>query len=156
MPQLSLSPVADRWYEPLYRFALYLCRDPDHALDLTPSTFYMLNVMIDWELFRGELKSILGYDRRDRKRGRRPSFDAVLIWFLQFLVLQAGDDVRDARTNWDFKQMLEKEGRYGTRRLFKHFRRQLRSEGLMVKEGSMVDASFVDAPRKRNNRKELR
>jgi hypothetical protein len=29
--------------------------------------------------------------------------------FLQFLGLQAGDDVPDARTIWDFKQLLEKK-----------------------------------------------
>ncbi len=28
------------WYDPLYRFALSLCRDPDDAGDLTQNTFY--------------------------------------------------------------------------------------------------------------------
>jgi IS5 family transposase len=74
--------------------------------------------------------------------------------FLQFLGLQAGDDVPDARTIWDFKQLLEKDGRDGTRRLFERFGRQLQSEGLLAKEGSIVDASFVAAPRQRNSREQ--
>jgi len=57
--------------------------------------------------------------------------------------LQNGDDVPDARTIWDFKQLLEKEGRDGTRRLFERFGEQLQSEGLLAKEGSIVDAGFV-------------
>jgi hypothetical protein len=68
--------------------------------------------------------------------------------------LQAGDDVPDARTIWDFKQLLEKDGRDGTRRLFKQFGQLLRSEGLLAKEGSIVDASFVAAPRQRNSREQ--
>ena len=138
-----------------------------------------LNAVIDWELFREELESILGYDNRDPKRGGRPPFDAVLMLkvlvlqkyyglsdeetefqimdrfsFLQFLGLQAGDDVPDSRTIWDFKQLLEKDGRDGTRRLFDQFGQLLRTEGLLAKEGSIVDASFVAAPRQRNSREE--
>ena len=138
-----------------------------------------LNAVMDWELFREELESVLGYDNRDPKRGGRPPFDAVLMLkvlvlqkyyglsdeetefqimdrfsFLQFLGLQAGDDVPDARTIWDFKQLLEKDGRDGTRRLFEKFGRLLRPEGLLAKEGSIVDASFVAAPRQRNSREE--
>lgn len=138
-----------------------------------------LNAVMDWELFREELESVLGYDNRDPKRGGRPPFDAVLMLkvlvlqkyyglsdeetefqimdrfsFLQFLGLQARDDVPDARTIWDFKQLLEKDGRDGTRRLFEKFGRLLRTEGLLAKEGSIVDASFVAAPRQRNSREE--
>lgn len=38
-----------------------------------------LNAVMDWELFREELESVLGYDNRDPKRGGRPPFDAVLM-----------------------------------------------------------------------------
>jgi len=138
-----------------------------------------LNNVIDWELFREELESILGYNSRDPKRGGRPPFDAVLMLkvlvlqkyyglsdeetefqimdrfsFLQFLGLQAGDDVPDARTIWDFKQLLEKDGRGGSRRLFERFGEQLQAEGLLAREGSIVDASFVAAPRQRNSREQ--
>jgi hypothetical protein len=47
-------------------------------------------------------------------------------------------------TLWDFKQRLKAEGREGGRKLFDAFGQML--------EGSIVDASFVDAPRQRNDR----
>ena len=46
-----------------------------------------------------------------------------------------------------------KDGRDGTRRLFEKFGRLLRTRGLPAQEGSIVDASFVAAPRQRNNGK---
>jgi len=127
--------------------------------------------VIDWELFREELESILGYDHRGSKRGGRPPFDAVLMLkvlvfqkyyglsgeetefqimdrfsFLQFFGLRTGDHVPDARTIRDFEQLLEKDGRDGTRRLFARFGELLRSESLPAKEGGIVDAGFVAAP----------
>ena len=102
--------------------------------------------MIDWELFRRELESLLGYDVSDPRRGGRPPFDAVLMFkvlilqkyyglsddetefqimdrfsFMQFLGLQPGDSIPDAKTICDFKQLLEKDGREGGRKLFERF-----------------------------------
>jgi hypothetical protein len=57
-----------------------------------------LNEVIDWELFRDELESILGYDKRDPKRGGRPPFDAVLM--LQVLVLQKYYGLSDEETEF--------------------------------------------------------
>jgi hypothetical protein len=54
-----------------------------------------LNAVIDWELFRDDLESILGYDDRDPKRGGRPPFDAVLM--LKVLVLQKYYGLRGQR-----------------------------------------------------------
>ena len=138
-----------------------------------------LNAVIDWELFREELESLLGYDSRNPHRGGRPPFDPVLMLkvlvlqkyhglsddetefqimdrfsFLQFLGLQAGDKVPDAKTIWDFKQLLEKDGRDGSRKLFTLFGQILQGQGMLAKEGSIVDASFVTAPRQRNSREE--
>ncbi|MBC8244100.1 MAG: transposase [Verrucomicrobia bacterium] len=45
-----------------------------------------LSKVIDWELFREELESILGYARRDWSKGGRPPFDPVLMF--KVLVLQ--------------------------------------------------------------------
>jgi transposase, IS5 family len=136
-----------------------------------------LDDYIDWENFRAELEDILGYSKRDSKKGGRPPFDPVLMLkvlliqkfydlsdaateqqiqdrfsFMSFLGLRPGDTVPDKNTIWDFKQALEKNGCNGTERLFKHFQEQLNKEGLISKEGSIVDASFVDAPRQRNSR----
>ena len=131
-----------------------------------------LNAVIAWELFRTDLESLLGYDARNARKGGRPPFDPVLMLkvlvlqkyhglsddetefqildrfsFMQFLSLQAGDSVPDAKTIWDFKQLLEKDGRDGGRKLFERFGQLLQAQGLLAKEGSIVDASFVAAPR---------
>ena len=138
-----------------------------------------LNEVIDWEMFREELESIMGYGKRDWSKGGRPPYDPVLMFkvlvlqkyhglsdeqsetqnrdrlsFMGFLGLHLGDAIPDARTIWDFKQALEREGREGSRRLFKQFERKLTEVGMIGREGSMVDASFVEAPRQRNSREE--
>jgi RNA polymerase sigma-70 factor (ECF subfamily) len=43
MARISLKQVAEEWYEPLYRFALSLARNPDDAMDLTQSAFFKLS-----------------------------------------------------------------------------------------------------------------
>lgn len=153
----------------------------DHQREITSGLkgINRLNEVIDWELFRAELESLLGYNKRDRRKGGRPPFDPVFMLkvlvlqkyyglsddqtefqvkdrfsFMQFLGLQAGDSVPDAKTIWDFKQLLEKENRAGSRKLFEKFGKLLETQGMVAREGSIVDASFVDAPRQRNSRKE--
>lgn len=55
--------------------------------------------------------------------------------------LQPGDSVPDAKTIWGFKQLLEKDGRDGGRKLFERFGQLLQSQGMLAKEGSIVNAS---------------
>jgi hypothetical protein len=135
--------------------------------------------VIDWELFREELESIFGYGQRDWSKGGRSSIDRVLMFkalvlqkfhglsdeecelqirdrfsFMIFLGLHPGEVVPDARTIWDIKQPLEQDGRDGARKLFERFEQMLTERGLTGREGSIVDASFVEAPRQRNSRKE--
>ena len=74
--------------------------------------------------------------------------------FLQFLGLQTGNHVPVTSTIWEFKQLLEKDQRDGSARLFKRFGQALTANGLLAKEGSLVDASFVAAPRQRNTREQ--
>ena len=74
--------------------------------------------------------------------------------FMQFLDLQPGDSVPDAKTIWDFRQSLEKDGRDGSRKIFERFGQLLEGQGMLAKEGSIVDASFVAAPRQRNTREQ--
>ena len=153
----------------------------DHQREVTRAIkgINKLNEVIDWEVFRKDLEALLGYHRRDSSKGGRPPFDPVLMLkvlvlqkyyglsddqtefqikdrfsFMQFLGLQAGDSVPDAKTIWDFKQLLEKDGRGGTRKLFASFTALVEEQGMIAREGSIVDASFVDAPRQRNSREQ--
>jgi hypothetical protein len=38
--------------------------------------------------------------------------------------------------------------------LFELFAKQLMNKGIIAKEGSMIDASFVDVPRQRNSKED--
>ncbi len=71
--------------------------------------------------------------------------------FMAFLSLRPGDAVPDANTLWDFREALERDG---NERLFARFGEMLEKQGLIGHEGSIVDASFVDAPRQRNTREQ--
>ena len=139
----------------------------DHQREITQTVrgINKLNDVIDWELFRPELESLLGYDNRDLSKGGRPPFDPVFMLkvlvlqkyhnlsdeqtefqisdrfsFMQFLGLQPGDSIPDEKTIWDFKQLLDKDGRDGARKLFECFTSQLSEEGMIAREGSIVDA----------------
>jgi IS5 family transposase len=77
-----------------------------------------------------------------------------LFSFMIFLGLYPGDAIPDSRTIWDFKQALEWDGRDGARRLFERLDQILTEGGLIGRKGSIVNASFVEVPRQRNNRNE--
>lgn len=137
-----------------------------------------LNRVIKWESFRDKLEQLLGYKDRESNRGR-PPFDPVLMFkililqkyydlsdqatedqirdrlsFMNFLNLKIGDAIPDANTIWDFRNALEKDGLNGTQVLFEHFERLLQANKLIGREGSIVDATFVDAPVQHNTREQ--
>jgi transposase, IS5 family len=72
--------------------------------------------------------------------------------FLRFARLGLGEPVPDSRTIWLYNEALARAD--GARRLFAAFHEQLLAKGLLVKEGVMVDATLVEAPRQRNSREE--
>ena len=135
--------------------------------------------VIDWESFLPTLITVTGYDKKDWSKGGNLPFHPLLMFkililqayhglsddaveyqikdrlsFMNFLDLQMGDNVPDAKTIWDFKELIEKGDRNGSTKLFDHFHKQLTQQGLIAKEGSIIDASFVDVPKQRNSREE--
>lgn len=138
-----------------------------------------LRDVIPWESFRPLLEELTGYATRDWKKGGKPPFDPVLMFkvlvlqkfhglsddateeqifdrtsFKSFLGLRIGDDIPDAKTIWDFKQRIEADGREGGRKLFEQFGQILEGKGIIAREGSIIDASFTEAPRQRNEREQ--
>lgn len=134
-----------------------------------------LNEVIDWELFRQPIEKALYVEPKGL--GGRPPFDKVMMFkivilqkyynlsddqtefqindrtsFKQFLNLKLGESVPDAKTIWHFKEQLTNHNL--TQSLFELFTKQLLEHGIIAKEGSMVDASFVDVPRQRNTKEE--
>jgi IS5 family transposase len=131
---------------------------------------------IDFEFFRKELD---GYFRKgkDYSKGGRPPYDYIMMFkiliiqhfynisddqtefcindrfsFMQFLNLQLGQRIPDAKTIWHFKNELSREDMINT--LFTKLHKQLLKDGIIVSKGSIVDASFVNVPRQRNTREE--
>ncbi len=132
-----------------------------------------LNRFVDWELFRALLAEAL--KRSSGEKGGRPAHNAVLMFkvlvlqalynlsdeqteyqildrlsFMKFLGLELCDDVPDARTIWLFRETLRKAG--AVEKLFAQFDATLDAHGFAASGGQIVDATFVEAPRQRNNR----
>ena len=72
--------------------------------------------------------------------------------FKKFLGMESGDKVPDEKTVWLFRENLTKSGL--VKEIFEQFRQYLETEGLIMNEGKMIDASFTIAPRQRNTREE--
>ena len=72
--------------------------------------------------------------------------------FMRFLELELCDKVPDSKTIWKFKNDLAEMEIMEA--LFCLFDEQLENEGLITHKGTIVDATFVDAPRQRNSRDE--
>jgi IS5 family transposase len=147
------------------------------TLDTTKDPLWKLKSALNWELFRAELEAIRDKQRKSAA-GAKP-YDAVLMFkililqslynlsdeaveyqildrmsFMRFLGLQAGDPVPDAKTIWLFREQLKAAGRMEY--LFKQFTEFLAANGYAAKQGQIVDASIVAAPRQRNSREENR
>jgi len=130
---------------------------------------------IDFELFRPTLSSV--FQKEPIAPGGRPPWDYVLMFkilllqqwysiaddlteylindrlsFQRFLGLSLGAKVPDAKTIWLFRDNLTKSG--VAKELFNLFEQQMEANGVITRSGSLIDASFVDAPRQRNTREE--
>ena len=72
--------------------------------------------------------------------------------FMRFLGINPCDKVSDAKTIWEFKNDIAETETVD--KLFCMFDEHLEKEGLISHKGTIVDATFVDAPRQRNSRNE--
>ena len=72
--------------------------------------------------------------------------------FCRFLGLTLSDKVPDEKTVWDFRERLTNQGL--DTKLFAVFHAKLEENSLIAHEGKIIDASFVEMPRQRNNREE--
>lgn len=134
-----------------------------------------LEALIDWEAFSSVL-SVIRMKERKSKAGAKP-FDAVLMFkilvlqqlhnlsddgieyqvrdrlsFMRFLGLQLESRVPDAKTVWLFREHLKNHQLVEL--LFASFHEQLKARGFVARQGQMIDATFIEAPRQRNSREE--
>jgi IS5 family transposase len=134
-----------------------------------------LNKGIDFEIFRSFLEDRL--TKEPKGVGGRPPYDYVLMFkimilqryynlsdeqveyqindrmsFMRFLDLTIADDIPDSRTVWHFREQLTDLDLVED--LFSLFLNELDKLNLIVNEGKIIDASFVEVPRQRNSRAE--
>ena len=72
--------------------------------------------------------------------------------FQRFLGIDLNVRVPDRNTIWTFKEQLSNSG--AEYDIFASFVEELEEIGIVTREGSIVDATFVEVPRQRNNRDE--
>ena len=65
--------------------------------------------------------------------------------FMRFLDLSLADDVPDSKTIWLFKNKLANSE--VDKELFDIFNKELEKKGLLINEGTIIDASFVEVPK---------
>jgi IS5 family transposase len=135
-----------------------------------------LNSGVDFEIFRQKLEQ--GLTKVAKGKGGRPPYDYVLMFkvlilqryynlsdeqteyqindrmsFMRFLDLTIADDIPDSRTIWKFtEQITDLEL---TEVLFKRFEEELVKLYLIVNEGKIIDASFVEALAKEIAKKKM-
>ena len=135
-----------------------------------------LNAVIDWRLFQPVLDQVFA-PATPKGPGGRPAYPRLLLCkilvlqrlyqlsdeatqyqildrlsFQRFLGLNLADAVPDQNTVREFRETLQRAGAFAS--LFAVFRDHLSRQGLLPKEGVIVDASFVEVPRQRNPRAE--
>ena len=140
------------------------------ALSAAGDPLERLGLVVEFELFRGELDAALA--RSDRARGGRPPYDPVLMFkvlvlqtlytlsddqteyqirdrlsFMRFLGLALEDRVPDAKTIWLLREQLTRVG--AVERLFARFNAVLRDAGYLAMGGQIVDATVIQARRPR-------
>ena len=133
-----------------------------------------INAAIEWEIFRAPIRKKIR--KSDYSKGGRPPIDEIVMFkaillqdwnnlsdenteymindrltFQRFLGMELGEKAPDEKTIWLFKEQLGKDG---MRELFEIFNRQLQELGLVKREGSLIDATFVDVSKQRNSREE--
>jgi transposase, IS5 family len=74
------------------------------------------------------------------------------ISFMRFLKLTLADDVPDSKTIWNFREKIIDLDL--TKPLFELFISKLEELGLILNEGKIVDASFIEVPKQRNTKEE--
>ena len=134
-----------------------------------------LNAGVDFEKFRTLLEN--NFCKLSKGPGGRPPYDYVLMFkvlilqryynlsdeqveyqindrmsFMRFLDLTIADDIPDSRTVWAFREQLVDLGL--VEQLFELFLGELERLNLIVNEGKIIDASFIEVPRQRNKRQE--
>lgn len=130
---------------------------------------------INFEIFRPDLKEI--FTKQAKGPGGASHYDYVFMFkvltiqelfqlsdeqtefqikdrlsFQKFLGIGFEDKVPDRNTIRNFREQLSKNG--VLKKLFKRFYAYLQNQGIVGKQGVIVDATFIDVPKQRNSRED--
>lgn len=153
------------------QFGFFDVGNKEDRLSVLGDNLEKLNRAIDWEIFRPILDE--AFKKEHKGVGGRPSFDYVMMFkiliiqryynlsddqteyqindrlsFMRFLGLGLSDKVPDAKTIWNFKNVLSEK--HLAEKLFKRFDLFLREAHIVSHKGSIVDATFSEVPRQHN------
>ena len=128
-----------------------------------------INKHIDWSIFVDILNKSL--QKEDKGVGGRPAYEYILLFkililqqqynlsddkmeymindrisFQRFLGLDMDSTIPDATTIWTFREKLTQKGQI--KELFDKFNQQLEEQGYILRDGSIVDSTIVQKPRK--------
>ena len=131
---------------------------------------------INFEIFRPILETKLSLASQ-KNVGGRPPYDYLLLFkililqryynlsddqteyqindrmsFMRFLDLTIADDIPDSKTVWAFREKITELELVEP--IFDLFLAQLVKLGLVLNEGKIIDASFVEVPRQRNSKEQ--
>jgi len=131
-----------------------------------------LDRYMDWNIFGSSINIIFD---ADYSKGGRPPYERLMMFkilvlqriynisddqteyqindrmsFQRFLKLSLSDKIPDAKTIWLFRETLMKAGVIEF--LFQLFEQELEIRGIIAHEGSINDASFVEAPKRRKKK----
>lgn len=134
-----------------------------------------LNAVIDWNIFKKSLDEAI--PRTYNSKGGRPPYKNLLMFkvlvikrlfnlsfeqteyqindrisFMRFLDMDLGDTVPDANTIWLYEENLAKND--SGKDLFDLFYWEIKKAGYVTHEGSIVDASFTEAPKRKNTKEQ--
>ena len=134
-----------------------------------------INAIVKWDIFVPILDNAI--PREDSGKGGRPPFNNLLMFkillikrlynlsfdqteyqindrisFMRFLGFGLYDRVPDAKTIWLYEDLLSKNE--AGKALFSRFFASLATKGYVTKAGSIVDASFIEAPKRKNTKEQ--
>jgi IS5 family transposase len=134
-----------------------------------------VNTIINWQIFVAILDAAI--PRIKSEKGGRPPYDNLLMFkilvikrlynlsydqtefqindrmsFMRFLGLDINDIVPDANTIWLYEEMLSKSA--AGKQLFDMFFHEIAEKGYITRSGSIVDASFIEAPKRKNTKEQ--
>jgi len=138
-------------------------------------TLQRLNGIVNWQIFKPILDKAI--PREKSEKGGRPPLDNLLMFkiliikrlynlshdqteyqindrisFMRFLGFGITDRVPDAKTIWLYEEMLSKSE--AGKAIFDQFFMAILEKGYITRAGSIVDASFMEAPKRKNTKEQ--